>query len=177
MDFLYSRQHRALLVIVLLGLAIVIAVAPYASGLLGATVLYVMCVPVFRRLHRVMRADVAAAITLTGVLLLIAIPVGWVIFLAADQLPAVLQEAQNSDVIQHLSVLRVGRIHIGTELAKASGTFIQWMSSQAFIVVGGATHATSTSSSPFSPCTTCWCRPQACGTSSVACSRFQQHRR
>jgi hypothetical protein len=31
MDLLYSRQHRALLVIVLLGIAIVVAVAPYAS--------------------------------------------------------------------------------------------------------------------------------------------------
>ncbi|MCC6773922.1 MAG: AI-2E family transporter [Gemmatimonadaceae bacterium] len=142
MDLLYSRQHRALLVIVLLGIAIVVAVAPYASGLLGATVLYVMCVPTFRRLNRLMHADLAAAITLIGALLLIAIPVGWVVFVAADQLPAVLEGAQSSDVIQRLSVLRIGNIQIGTELAKASGTFIQWISSQAFGVVGGAARAT-----------------------------------
>ncbi|MEP7381690.1 MAG: AI-2E family transporter [Gemmatimonadota bacterium] len=142
MDLLYSRQQRALLVIILLGIAICIAVAPYASGLLGATVLYVMCVPVFRRLDRVMHSDLAAAVTLMGAIVVVALPIGWVIFLAADQLPSVLHGAQTSDVIQRLSVLRVGRIQIGTELVKASGTLIQWLSSQAFGVVGGAARAT-----------------------------------
>lgn len=142
MDLLYSRQHRALLVIILLGVAIAVAVAPYASGLLGAAVLYVMCVPTYRRLHRVMHADVAAAITLLGAVLLIAIPLGWVVFLAADQLPQVLRGTQDSDVLQRVSVLRIGSIDIGTELAKASGSFIQWMSSQAINVVGGAARAT-----------------------------------
>jgi len=142
MDFLHSKQHRAELVIVLLGIAILIAISPFASGLLGATVLYVLCSPVYRRLARLMHHDLAAALTLIGAVLCIAFPIAWVIWLAADQLPGVLTSAQQSDVFQRLSVLRVGRIQIGAELAKASGTLIQWVSRQAFDVVGGAARAT-----------------------------------
>lgn len=142
MDFLHSKQQRAALIIVLLGIAILIAIAPFASGLLGAAVLYVMCAPVYQRLHRVMNTDLAAAITLIAAIIGIALPVAWIIFLAADQLPDALRSAQQSDVIQSLSVIRIGRIQIGTEIAKASGTFIQWLSRQAFGFVGGAAKAT-----------------------------------
>lgn len=142
MDLLHSKQQRAGLVILLLGIAILIAIAPFASGLLGAAVLYVMCVPVYRRLTRVMNADVAAGITLIGAIVVIAVPVAWIIFLAADQLPDALRSAQQSDVIQRLSTIRVGRLQVGTEIAKASGSLIQWMSAQAIDVVGGAARAT-----------------------------------
>lgn len=142
MDFLHSRQQRAGLIIVVLGIGILIAIAPFASGLLGATVLYVMCAPVYQRLQRIMSSDLAAAITLVGAILGIALPVAWIVFLAADQLPNALRSAQGSEVIQHLSLIRIGRIQVGTEIAKASGTFIQWLSRQAFDFVGGAAKAT-----------------------------------
>lgn len=142
MDFLHSRQQRAALVITLLGLAIVIGVAPFAPGLLGALVLYVMCAPVYRRLTRFMHVDLAAAITLVGALVVIALPITWLIVLVADQFPDVLRSVQASDFMQRLSSWRLGRIQIGTELAKASGTLVQWVSRQAFDVVGGAARAT-----------------------------------
>lgn len=142
LDLLHSRQQRAALVIAVLGLAILIAVAPFASGLLGAAVLYVICVPVYRRLARVMHADLAAAITLVGAIVVIALPLGWIIVLVADQFPNVLKSAQESDFIRRVSVLRVGRLQIGTEIAEASGAIMQWLSRQAFDVVGGAARAT-----------------------------------
>ncbi|MFN8669679.1 MAG: AI-2E family transporter [Gemmatimonadaceae bacterium] len=142
MEFLHSKQQRAGILIILLGIAILFAIAPFASGLLGSAVLYVMCAPVYRRLARAMNADLAAAITLIGAILVIALPIGWVVFLAADQLPDALRSAQQSSFIQRLSALRVGRIQIGTEIAKASGSLIQWMSAQAFDFVGGAAKAT-----------------------------------
>jgi predicted PurR-regulated permease PerM len=142
MDFLHSRQQRAGLIIALLGLAIVIGVAPFAPGLLGALVLYVICVPAYQRLARVLHAEVAAAITLVGALVGIALPLTWLILLVADQFPDVLRSATESDFVERLSRLRVGRIHLGTEVAKASGTLVQWMSRQAFDVVGGAARAT-----------------------------------
>lgn len=142
MDFLHSRQQRAGVVIAVLGLAIVIGVAPFAPGLLGALVLYVLCSPVYQRLARVVHADLAAAITLIGALLVIALPITWLIILVADQVPDVLRSAQASDFVRRVSVLRLGRIQIGAELAKASGTLVQWLSRQAFDVVGGAARAT-----------------------------------
>ncbi|MCC6928795.1 MAG: AI-2E family transporter [Gemmatimonadaceae bacterium] len=142
MDFLHSKQQRAGLLIILLGIAIVYAVAPFASGLLGSAVLYVLCVPVYRRLARRLNADLAAAITLVGAIVVIAFPIGWIIFLAADQLPDALRSAQQSAFFQRVSELRVGRIQIGNEIAKASGSLIQWVSGQAFDLVGGAAKAT-----------------------------------
>jgi predicted PurR-regulated permease PerM len=141
MDFLNSKQQRAGLIIVLLGIGILIAIAPFDSGLLGASVLYVMCVPVYRRLKGIVNADLAAAITLVGAILCIALPIAWIIFLAADQLPDALRGAQKSDVIQRLSTIRVGRLQVGTEIAKASGPH-QWLSSQAIGVVSRAARAT-----------------------------------
>ncbi len=142
MEFLHSKQQRAGILIILLGIAILIAIAPFASGLLGSAVLYVMCAPVYQRLGRRMNADLAAAITLIGAILIIALPIGWIIFLAADQLPDALRSAQQSTFIQRVSALRIGRIQIGNEIAKASGSLIQWLSGQAFDFVGGAAKAT-----------------------------------
>ncbi len=142
MEFLHSKQQRAGILIILLGIAILIAIAPFASGLLGSAVLYVMCAPVYQRLGRRMNADLAAAITLIGAILIIALPIGWIIFLAADQLPDALRSAQQSTFIQRVSARRIGRIQIGNEIAKASGSLIQWLSGQAFDFVGGAAKAT-----------------------------------
>lgn len=142
MDLLHSRQQRAGLVILLLGIAILIAIAPFASGLLGAAVLYVMCVPAYQRLARVMHRDLAAALTLLGAIVVVALPVVWVIVLVADQLPDAVRSLQQSDFFARLSALRIGRIQIGPELAKASGTAVQWVSGQAIGVVGGAAKAT-----------------------------------
>ena len=110
MDFFHSRQNRAALIIALLGIAIVIAVSPFVSGLLGAAVLYVMCAPVYQRLRRIMNADLAAAITLVGAIVVIALPFTWIVLLVADQLPSAIQSARDSDFFARLSVLRLGRI-------------------------------------------------------------------
>ena len=142
MDLLHSRQQRASLVLVLLGGAIAVAIAPFASGLLGAAVLYVLCAPAHRRLSRVLSGDAAAAVTLAGALVVIALPIASVVMLLADQLPDVLREAQGSPALQRLATFRLGRLEVGPELAKASGAIIQWLSRQALQVVGGAARAT-----------------------------------
>lgn len=142
MDLLHSKQNRAALVVAVLGVAILFAIAPFASGLLGATVLYVMCVPVYRRLLRFMNDDLAAALTLIGAIVVIALPITWIVFLAADQVPDIIRSAQDGNIFSRLATLRVGRIQVGAEIAKASGSVIQWVSQQALSVVGGAAKAT-----------------------------------
>lgn len=142
MDFLHSKQQRAALVIVLLGAGILVAIAPFASGLLGAAVLYVICAPIYQRLRRMMNADLAAAITLLVAIVGIAVPIAWIIVLATDQLPDALRSTQDNTFIQRLSTIRIGNLDIGSEIAKASGTFAQWLSRQAFVFVGGAAKAT-----------------------------------
>jgi predicted PurR-regulated permease PerM len=142
MQFLHEKRERAGLLIALLGIAIAIAVSPFAVGLLGAAVLYVLCEPVYRRLHRRMKPDPAAALTLVFAILVIALPVMWIVALIADQAPDMLRRAQDSNLAATLDRLRIGRFDVGAELAKASGTFFRWLSQQAFDFVGGAARAT-----------------------------------
>ncbi|MBL8982631.1 MAG: AI-2E family transporter [Gemmatimonadetes bacterium] len=142
MPFLRTKRERAGLLIILLGTAIAVAVSSFAVGLLGAAVLYVLCVPVFHRLRRRLGPDGAASLTLVFAVVAIAIPVMWIVALVADQAPTMLRRAQDSDALARLGQLRVGSIDVGAEVAKASGTFFRWLSQQAFDFVGGAARAT-----------------------------------
>lgn len=143
MLFLHNKRERAGLLILVLGTAVLIAVSSFAVGLLGAAVLYVLCVPIFRRLKRRLSADLAASLTLVFALLCIALPVLWIVALVADQAPEMVRAAQESSLIAKLTALKpIGGFDIGAELAKASGTVLRWASQQAFDVVGGAARAT-----------------------------------
>lgn len=142
MQFLHTKRERAGLLIAVLGVAIVFALSSFAVGLLGAAVLYVLCEPIFLRLQARMPIGVAAVLTLVFAILVIAIPVMWIVVLVADQAPDMIRGVQSTDVFSRLAAIRIGRFELGAELAKASGTFFQWLSQQAFDVVGGATRAT-----------------------------------
>lgn len=143
MQIFHTKRERAGLLIIGLGIAIVIAISSFAVGLLGAAVLYVMCVPVFQRVRRRVSLHAAAGLTLAFAILVIALPVMWIVALIADQAPDMLRSLQASNVLGQLNTLpRLGRIDVGAELAKASGTFFQWLSQQAFDFVGGAARAT-----------------------------------
>ncbi|MFN8573845.1 MAG: AI-2E family transporter [Gemmatimonadaceae bacterium] len=142
MQFLHSRQSRAGLLIFALGVAIVIAVSPFAIGLLGSGVLYVMFVAMYRRLHRVLRTEGAATVTLLAAILLIVLPLTWLVGLVVDQAPETLKAARSAEVFSGLSTLTIGRFQVGAEIAKASDTIVSWVSGQAFDFVGSAAHAT-----------------------------------
>jgi predicted PurR-regulated permease PerM len=142
MLFLQTKRERAGALIAVLGIAIVIALSPFAVGLLGAAVLYELCEPVFRRLLTRLPMGVAAVLTLIFAILVIALPVMWIVVLVADQAPDMIRSVQSADVFARLGSIRIGRLDLGAELAKASGTFFQWLSQQAFDLVAGATRAT-----------------------------------
>src|SRR5438093_1201795 len=59
-----TGKQRAALAILLLAFGLVVAIAPYATGLLGAPVLYVLFSPLHRWLARKLPASVAAAIVI-----------------------------------------------------------------------------------------------------------------
>ncbi len=143
MQIFHTKRERAGLLIILLGAAITFAIASFAVGLLGAAVLYVLCVPVYHRLRRRLGPDGAASLTLVFAVVAIALPVMWIVALIADQAPEMLRRAQASDSMAHLNQFpKIGTIDLGAELAKASGTFFRWLSQQAFDFVGGAARAT-----------------------------------
>ena len=143
MAFLATKRDRAGFLILVLGVAILIALAPFLSGLLGAAVLYVVCIGPYKWLRRRMSSGLAATITLIGALVIIALPATWLIGLVLGQAPDTIKGVQSSQIFDRLSTLpSIGRFNIGEHLARASGSIVQWVSAQALGFVGGAFRAT-----------------------------------
>jgi len=132
---------RAALLILVLAAAVLVAIAPFLSGLLGAAVLYVIFVKPFRRLERIMRPGLAAAITLAAALLLVALPLGWLTTVVIAQAPDAFRTLETSAAFARIAELRIGNFQLGAELAKASGTIASWLSARVFSLVGSATSA------------------------------------
>lgn len=141
MRFLESPKERAGILILALGVAILLALTPFLSGLLGAAVLYVMFVGPYKRMARVMPIGLASALTLIFAIVVIALPLAWLIGVLIDRIPAALTSLQSGVLLERLSQLRVGRIDIGARIAEASGSLVQWVSAQAIGFVGGAASA------------------------------------
>jgi predicted PurR-regulated permease PerM len=130
-------RARAGWAILVLGIAIVAALLPFAVGLFGAAVLYVVCAPVHRALAPRLGARWAAALVLVGTLLLILVPGAMLVTVAMDQASGVLRGMPASPVFERLAQLRIGSIDVGAQIMAASGTMLSWVSQQAFIVFGG----------------------------------------
>ena len=141
MRFLETPRDRAGLLIAILGVTILIALTPFMSGLLGAAVLYVLCVNPYRRLTGIMPVGLASAITLIGAVLVIALPLAWLVSVIVDRAPETLRSVQDSQAIERLSGFSIAGIDLGSQLAQASGTMARWLSSQALSFMGGAASA------------------------------------
>ena len=138
---LETPKDRAGILILALGVAILLALTPFLSGLLGAAVLYVMFIGTYKRLNAVMPTGLASAITLILAIVVIALPLAWLIGVLIDRVPDALQSLQSGVLLDRLSQLRIGRIDVGARIAEASGSLVQWVSAQAIGFVGGAASA------------------------------------
>ena len=141
MRLLESPRDKAGLLILLLGAAILVALTPFLSGLLGAAVLYVLCAGPYKRLTKVMPAGIASAITLVVAVVVIALPLAWLVGVLVDRVPDALRSLQGSVIVERLSQLRIGGVDLGAQVAEASGTALRWISSQAIGFMGGAASA------------------------------------
>ena len=141
MRLLETPKDRAGILILALGVAILLALTPFLSGLLGAAVLYVMFIGTYKRLNAVMPTGLASAITLILAIVVIALPLAWLIGVLIDRVPDALQSLQSGVLLDRLSQLRIGRIDVGARIAEASGSLVQWVSAQAIGFVGGAASA------------------------------------
>ncbi|HEV8364999.1 MAG TPA: AI-2E family transporter [Gemmatimonadaceae bacterium] len=145
MQPIHAPQTRAALLIVIAGVAILVLVAPYMVGLLSAAVLYVICKPSYEQLVRWVRfKHLAAAITLMGTILIIVLPIVVLVGMVVDQAPDALRAARGAALLDKLATLRIGRVNVGAEIVRASGTITQWFSRQAMTILGGAAQATLT---------------------------------
>ena len=137
-----TMRNRAQILIVALGALILIAVLPFAAGLLGAVVLYVGAQPVYRRLSQRIPARLAATLIVVATAVLILLPATWLVAVVIDRTPEVLSELQRSSVVARLASLRLGEVDIGTHVIEAAGSAVSWISTQGLRVLGGAVRGT-----------------------------------
>jgi predicted PurR-regulated permease PerM len=142
MPFLDTKHQRAAVLILVLGAAIVMALAPYASGLIAIPVLYAIFLPLHQWLAQRMKPGLAAGLVVTFGVFLILVPgvslAGLIVSEAQDMARGVVR----SPILDRLSELRVGRFDIGAQLATVGQRLVSWIGSSAFSLVGTATRAT-----------------------------------
>ena len=142
MNAFNSPRDRAQLLLVVLGIAIAIAITPFAAGLLGSLVLYVAVAPVHRRLLARVPARLSALIIVTATAVLILLPLAWLLVIAIGQAPEALRQLQASEGLSRLAAVRIGSVDVGTRVVEAGGELVTWASSQALRALGGAVRTT-----------------------------------
>jgi predicted PurR-regulated permease PerM len=132
-----SRRQRAQLFVAALGIALLLAIAPFASGLLGGLVLYVAVVPAHRWLTRAMKPRIAATIVVTATVILLILPGIWLLAAVVDQTPAVVRGGHEALLRSRAAAVRVGGVDLGTQLTEVTGVVVSWLSRRAIDAIGG----------------------------------------
>jgi predicted PurR-regulated permease PerM len=139
MALIDTNHQRAAWLVLLLGVALVIALTPYATGLLGIPVLYAVFAPVHEWLGMRMRPRIAATLVVTLALFLIVVPGVSFAGLIVGQAQEIAGGVIRNPLLGRLRELRLGGIDLGPRLADLGATVVAWIGSSAFGLVGTAT--------------------------------------
>lgn len=139
MPILDSNHERAALLVLLLGLALAVALFPYASGLLGIPVVYAVFAPLHDWLTKHVHARFAASVVVVVALFAIAIPGIAIAGLLVSQAQQIAGTILQSQLLARVSELRIGHLDLGPRIAALGETLVSWVGSNAFGLVGTAT--------------------------------------
>jgi len=139
MPFLDTNHQRAALVLLVLGIALLVASVPFATGLVGIPVLYVVFEPVHRWLTRRMSPSLSAATVVLLALFLIVVPGVSFAGLIVAQAQEIASGVVQSPLLGRLAQLHVRNFDIGAQLADLGGKLVAWIGSSAFGLIGTAT--------------------------------------
>lgn len=134
-----TRRQRAALLILVLGVGLAAAAAPYATGIIGAPVIVVLFTPLNTWLSRSLPVTVAAGITITAAMLVVALPSAALAALVVAQAPGILQGLQESPVLARLDALSVGGVDVGLRIRELGDQLVGWLASNALVLVGNLT--------------------------------------
>jgi predicted PurR-regulated permease PerM len=140
--FLDSNHQRAAFLILVLGVAILVALTPFATGIIGIPVLYVVFQPVHTSLMRRTGARTAAAIVVTLALFLIVVPGVSFATLIVTQAQEIASGVVQSTLLERIAQLHIRGTTIGPQLADLGSKLVSWIGSSAFGLIGTATRLT-----------------------------------
>jgi predicted PurR-regulated permease PerM len=146
MALLDTDKQRAAGLIAILGVALAVALWPFAVGLIGAPVLYVTFAPLYRWLTRRIPASVATWLIIIMALLVIAGPVASIVSLVATQGPEMLRSVVNSPLLDRLTSIRIGSYDVGEQLSQqfrnVGSQLLSHAGPTALAILGSATRLT-----------------------------------
>ncbi len=121
-----------------LSVALAMALAPYATGLIGIPVLYVALQPLHDWLARRTPGKAAASLVVALVLLVLIAAGGSSVTLIVSEAQRIPGAIMQSSIITRLSELRVGGVDAGARLADLGSKVVAWIGSSAFGFIGTA---------------------------------------
>jgi predicted PurR-regulated permease PerM len=139
MPFLDTKRQRAAWLIFALGLALVYALWPFSSGLIGAPVLYVVFAPVQRRLSERMRPSLAAGVVVLLAIVLVVAPTVSIVTLVASEAQNMASSVLQSPLVARLREVRVGPYQVGAQIEALGASLVTWAGSSALGLIGTAT--------------------------------------
>src|SRR5881409_4376448 len=142
MPLIDTNHQRAALLVLLLGLALVIALTPYATGLIGIPVLYAVFAPVHEWLTLRVRPKIAASLVVVLALFLIVVPGVSFAGLVVNQAQQIAGGVIQSPILGRLAQLKIGETDLGPRLAELGAQIVSWIGSSAFGLIGTAARVT-----------------------------------
>src|SRR5881227_3528902 len=139
MGLLDSKQQSAAAIVLLLGVAIVIALSPYVTGLVGIPVLYAVFAPVQQWLARRMREQLAAILVVALALFLIVVPGVSFAGLVVAQAQQIAGSVVRNPILGRLAQLQIAGVDLGPRIADLGAQVVSWIGSSAFGLIGTAT--------------------------------------
>ncbi|PYP36397.1 MAG: hypothetical protein DMD34_01485 [Gemmatimonadetes bacterium] len=139
MALIDSNHQRAAILLLLLGAALVIALSPYGTGLIGIPVLYAVFAPVHEWLGMRMRPQLAATLVVALALFLIVVPGVSFAGLIVGQAQEIAGGVIRNPLLGRLRELKLGGVDLGPRLADLGAQVVGWLGSSAFGLVGTAT--------------------------------------
>lgn len=140
MSFFDSKHQRAAWMVALLGLLIVIALAPYASGLLGAPVLYIILAPLHAwTVPKVRSRTLASSLMIVVGLVGIVLPFSWMVSLLVGQAQDAAAAVVDSPILDRLDTLTIGPYAIGQEIKELGSRLVGMLGGGAISLLGRVT--------------------------------------
>ncbi|GBD32748.1 MAG: AI-2E family transporter [Gemmatimonadales bacterium] len=138
MPFLDSKRQRAAVLILLLAAGLAITLASYATGLIGAVVLYVMLAPLNNVVRRWIAPSASAFLLTAFAVVLILLPGISFAGLVVNQARQIAGGVVQSPLLQRLAGLQIGEFEVGPMLVGLGENVVAWIGSSAFGLIGTA---------------------------------------
>lgn len=138
-----TKKQRAAWLVAALGVIIVIALLPFATGLLAAPVLYIVFAPMHVWLTRKLRSKVVATVlVILAALFGIVFPVSWMVTLLVGQAQDAAHAVVNSPVMARLDNIEIAGYAIGQELRQLGSRVVGLVGGGAISLLGTVTRIT-----------------------------------